>query len=82
MPKRKYRNHDEWQSIIQQQKDSGLNAAAFCQQQGLSSKTFYKRRQALGEKHSEEGSHCAFVPQGQTTVFERSLLAAYSRSRY
>ena len=41
---RKYRSQSEWQEIIQHQKDSGLNALAFCRQYGLSSKYFYKRR--------------------------------------
>ncbi len=44
MTTRKHRSQEEWQAIIQQQKDSGLSAIQFCQQQGLSSKTFYKRR--------------------------------------
>lgn len=47
MPTRKHRSHAQWQKIIQQQADSGLNVVAFCQQQGLSSKTFYKRRRQL-----------------------------------
>jgi len=41
---RKYRSRSEWQEIIQHQKESGLNALAFCRQYGLSSKSFYKRR--------------------------------------
>ena len=49
MTKRKYRSQTEWQNIIQQQKDSGLSAITFCQQQGLSSKTFYKRRRTQYE---------------------------------
>jgi len=61
MRKRKHRNHAEWQSIIQQQKDSGLNAAAFCRQQGLSSKTFYKRRATHNAAPDLEASHSSFI---------------------
>ena len=37
MPKRKYRSHTVWQSIIQQQKDSGLSAETR-QQMGLAAR--------------------------------------------
>lgn len=49
MTKRKHRSQAEWQNIIQQQKGSGLSAIVFCRQQGLSSKTFYKRRRTQCE---------------------------------
>ena len=61
MTKRKHRSQAEWQSIIQQQKDSGLSAIAFCRQQGLSSKTFYKRRQAQCATPSVDTSHPSFI---------------------
>lgn len=47
MTKRQRRTDAEWQQLIEQQQRSGLSAHAFCQQRGLTSKTFYKRRQAL-----------------------------------
>ena len=56
MTTRKHRSQAEWQNIIQQQKDSGLSAIAFCQQQGLSSKTFYKRRRTQCEAPSVDTS--------------------------
>jgi hypothetical protein len=56
MTKRQRRSQAEWQNIIQQQKDSGLSAITFCQQQGLSSKTFYKRRRITCEALSVDTS--------------------------
>ncbi len=50
MTNRKRRSDSEWQSLIDQQLKSGLSAFAFCQQQSLSCKTFYKRRQKLQQK--------------------------------
>jgi len=47
MAKYQRRSQSDWQRILQQQKSSGLNVKAFCQQQALSSKTFYKYRRDL-----------------------------------
>lgn len=56
---RKHRSQAEWQAIIQQQKNSGLSAIKFCQQQGLSSKTFYKHRRT---QHSVRGNDTSLSP--------------------
>jgi hypothetical protein len=61
MTKRKRRSQAEWQSIIQQQKDSGLTIIAFCRQQGLSSKTFYKRRRGLHVLPDSEVPASSFI---------------------
>lgn len=61
MTKRKRRSQAEWQSIIQQQKDSGLTVIAFCRQQGLSSKTFYKRRLGLRTSPGSEVPASSFI---------------------
>ena len=50
---RKHRSIAEWQNLVNQQADSGLNGASFCEQQGLSCKTFYRRRKALTEKSTD-----------------------------
>ncbi len=47
MAKYQRRSQAEWQHIFHQQKASGLSVVAFCQQQKLSSKTYYKRRRDL-----------------------------------
>jgi transposase-like protein len=54
MNKRRRRSDAEWQQLIEQQEFSGLSTIAFCQQQGLSSKTFYKRRQRLQSKATDQ----------------------------
>ena len=61
MTKRKHRSQAEWQTIIQQQKDSGLSAVVFCRQQGLSSKTFYKHRRTQCETPKVDASHSLFI---------------------
>jgi len=61
MSKRIRRSEAEWQHLIDQQERSGLSATAFCQQQGLSSKTFYKRRQALRQQRSAAPSAERFI---------------------
>lgn len=51
MTRRKRRSHTEWQTLIQQQKESGQSVTLFCQYQNLSSKTFYKHQREL---HADE----------------------------
>ncbi len=61
MTTRKHRSQAEWQAIIRQQKDSGLSAIKFCQQQGLSSKTFYRRRRTQYAAMSNDTSPSSFI---------------------
>ena len=61
MSTRKHRSQAAWHTIIQQQKNSGLSAVVFCRQQGLSSKTFYKRRRAKCAAASVDASHSSFI---------------------
>ena len=49
MTKRKHRSKAEWRNLIDQQIQSGLNAAAFCDQQELSRKSFYRHRKLLAQ---------------------------------
>ena len=53
MTKRKHRSIAEWRILVDQQANSGLNGASFCEQQGLSCKTFYRRRKALAKKSTD-----------------------------
>jgi len=50
MTRRKHRSKAEWRNLIDQQMQSGLNAVAFCDQQGLSRKTFYRHRKLQEQK--------------------------------
>ena len=50
MPKRDRRNNAEWQDIIERQKQSGLTGVAFCLQEGIYAKTFYRQRKLLRRK--------------------------------
>lgn len=61
MVTRKRRSDAEWQSLIDQQQKSGLSAFVFCQQQSLSCKTFYKRRQKLQIKSTSAAKPARFI---------------------
>ena len=50
MPKREHRSDVEWQSIIERQEQSGLTGVAFCLQEGIYAKTFYRQRKLLRRK--------------------------------
>ena len=53
MTSRKHRSKAEWRNLIEQQKRSGLNGVAFCEQWELSRKTFYRHRKLLKEKTAD-----------------------------
>ena len=50
MPKRDRRSNAEWQDIIERQEQSGLTGVAFCLQEGIYAKTFYRQRKLLRRK--------------------------------
>jgi len=50
MPKREHRSYAEWQDIIERQEQSGLTGVAFCLQEGIYAKTFYRQRKLLRRK--------------------------------
>ncbi len=50
MPKREHRSNAEWQKIIERQEQSGLTGVAFCLQEGIYAKTFYRQRKILRRK--------------------------------
>jgi len=50
MTKQTRRNAAQWRKLIDQQAQSGLNGVAFCAQQGLPRKSFYRHRKLLTQK--------------------------------
>ena len=50
MPKRDRGSNAEWQDIIERQEQSGLTGVAFCLQEGIYAKTFYRQRKMLRRK--------------------------------
>ena len=50
MLKREHRSNAEWQDIIERQEQSGLTGVAFCLQEGIYAKTFYRQRKLLRRK--------------------------------
>ncbi len=53
MTKRIRRSQSQWQQLVEQQTSSGLNAAAFCRQQGVCRKLFYHHRKMLDETSTQ-----------------------------
>lgn len=56
MTKRKHRSKAEWRNLVEQQARSGLNGVAFCEQHGLSRKSFYRHRKVLDQKAADSVS--------------------------
>lgn len=83
MNKRQRRSNAEWQQLIEQQERSGLSAITFCQQQGLSSKTFYKRRQRLQQKAADQTGKrfIKIQPEATSTVTSTTAVLIYCDSR-
>jgi hypothetical protein len=52
------RSKEQWLSLIQQQADSGISAAAFCKQQNICNKHFCVRKKQLLSSRTD----AAFVP--------------------
>lgn len=50
MPDREHRSNAEWQQIIGRHEQSGLTGVAFCLQEGIYAKTFYRQRKMLRRK--------------------------------
>jgi len=50
MPKRDRLSNAQWQDIIERQEQSGLTGVAFCLQEGIYAKTFYRQRKLLRRK--------------------------------
>jgi len=47
------RSPDQWRDIIQDQQSSGLDIVTYCQQQQISTTTFYSARKKLGLSSSQ-----------------------------
>lgn len=53
MKRQKHRSQKQWQLLINEQQDSGLNVAEFCRQKGLNDKYFSKRKHQLSSQNNE-----------------------------
>jgi hypothetical protein len=83
--KRIHRSTEAWQKLFHQQAQSGMSVSAFCEQQGLSTKTFYRRRKALRSVPDEKPRGFISVKTGstpaQTPASFRSILLHYREIR-
>lgn len=84
MGHRKYRSANEWRSLIEEQIASGLTGVAFCNERGLSAKSFYKQRKRLGYPRSQikKSSSGGFIQvQSIPTAASQPLVLHYGDSR-
>jgi hypothetical protein len=83
--KRIHRSTEAWQKLFHQQEQSRMSASAFCEQQGLSTQTFYHRCKALRSVPAEKPR--GFIPvktdstPAQTSASSRSILLHYREIR-
>jgi hypothetical protein len=61
----KRRSKDEWFTLFDEHKTSGLSASAFCRERGLNAQYFGKRRMQLLDK-KDTHSTSSFVPVAVT----------------
>jgi len=85
MSKRKYRSAGEWKALIEEQIDSGLTGVAFCNERGLSAKSFYKQRKRLGypgrQIAAQRPSSFVQVQPIVSAVASQALILHYRDSR-
>jgi putative transposase len=70
----KRRNHQEWRELFEQQSQSDLSIAQFCQQQGISQSYFYKRKSELATSVSTTG---AFIKAQTPNVIRQPTLTIH-----
>ena len=62
MTKRTYRSREQWLTLIEQQQHSKLSIPAFCQQNNLNLKYFYKRKGELSNQQADTSRTIANTP--------------------
>ncbi|MFA5627761.1 MAG: transposase [Thiohalomonadaceae bacterium] len=58
---RKHRTPDQWQTLIDQQLDSGLSAVQFCNQHDIGYASFYNWRKRLSTTAAPESEETGFL---------------------
>lgn len=61
---RKHRTPEQWQALVDQQRDSGLSAPQFCKQQGIGYASFCNWRKRLADQltdHSPDSGEASFL---------------------
>jgi len=84
MPTRDRRSDAEWQDIIERQEQSGLTGVAFCLQEGIYAKTFYRQRKMLRRKGlvAETKQFIQVQPKSvQTMPIHPAMVLQYRDSR-
>ena len=84
MPNRDRRSNAEWQKIIERQEQSGLTGVAFCLQEGIYAKTFYRQRKMLRRKGlvAETKPFIQVLPKPvQAMAIQPGILLQYRDSR-
>ncbi len=80
MTQRTHRSQAQWQALIEQQVKSGQSAAAFCREQGILAKSFYRWRGLLEKSTEETFVRVEPLPAVTTSITDRMVLE-YEASR-
>jgi len=82
MGNRKRRSRTQWQSLIEDQAQSGLSITEFCKQQGLVTKYFYRKRRQLRDGKALVQTGESFVrvsPEPSFTMPPEAVLLLHHR---
>lgn len=74
----KRRTHQEWRTLFEQQRSSGLTIKSFCLEHQLNPNYFSKRRSELETLNHGEG-HSAFVRLQSDEVESTPIVVSYGR---
>ena len=85
MSERKHRPTAEWKELIEEQRASGMTGVAFCNERGLSAKTFYKQRKRLGYVRGKAspgpGGFIQIQPGIRPSISAQPVVLHYGESR-
>jgi len=71
---KKHRPPEQWQALVDQQRDSGLSATQFCKQEGVGYASFCNSRKRLRDGHDDSAG------SGETGFLDPSSLMGASPS--
>ena len=72
---RKHRTPEQWHALVDQQRDSGLSAPQFCQQEGIGDASFCNWRKRLSAPSTGDSADC-----GEASFLDLSSLMGTSQA--
>lgn len=74
---RRYLKLEQWRALIEKQEASGESVTAFCQQHGLTPKTFWNRRKALREADQGKGMVVVAPPASSASTSTGAMAVSW-----